>query len=185
MIPPWGIDTRSLQSNSIWSSSCWEDHCTTCSLSWVNLVPSKDISSVLEEKKHLGKFPKFHKNANLLVKCILLRYNLEDFYQTKFIGPLTNMNIASLSRYFYINDIQWSVIAFTRIMLLFFYFAYIIVVPYCYLRIYLFRRKHKMPGEPSKAQQAVLDQRRKRNHVTFLSNMIIWLIETICSVIVG
>ena len=111
MIPPWGIDARSLQSNSIWSSSCWEDHCTTCSLSWVNLIPSKDISSVLEEKKHLGKFPKFHKNANLIVECIL-RYNLEDFYQTKFLGPLTNMNIASLSRYFWwfdFDDVQWSV----------------------------------------------------------------------------
>ena len=69
-------------------------------------------------------------------------------------------------------------------MICFFYFAYMIIVPYCYIRIFIFRRNHVRPGD-GKVHQEKVEQRKRRNHVTFTCNMIVWLIQATCSLLVS
>ena len=63
------------------------------------------------------------------------------------------------------------------------YSLYLLVVPFCYIRIFLFRKSHVMPGH-GKHHEEQVKKRRKRNHVTFTSNMIVWLVEVVSSLMV-
>ena len=62
------------------------------------------------------------------------------------------------------------------------YFSYIIIVPFCYLKIYRYRRTQVVPGcGPS--QERLQENRRQRNVVTFGYNMTTWLAETTAALI--
>ena len=58
------------------------------------------------------------------------------------------------------------------------YYTYIIILPYCYIKIYTFRKKMVVPGiGPS--QKKIQKKRKQKNIVTFSYNMTIWLTETL------
>ena len=118
----------------------------------------------------------------------VFKYDLDDFYHVKSLGPLTNLETFSISRYFHaklqVPQIKMFKSLLPRIMLQSVYLLYIFVVPFCYTRIYIFRRNHIKPGSGKRHQERVEIQRR-RNHVTFSYNMIIWIIEATCTIIVG
>ena len=71
-----------------------------------------------------------------------------------------------------------------RWLLWFLYCCYILTVPFCYIRIFVWRKFQKFPGS-GKFQEEEILRRRKRNVVTFSYNMIIWLVEAICTFLVG
>ena len=48
-----------------------------------------------------------------------------------------------------------------------------LVVPYCYIRIFLFRKRHRPAGLTETNWAA----RRKTNMMMFTNNMTVWLIE--------
>ena len=58
---------------------------------------------------------------------------------------------------------------------------FIIVVPYCYVKIYYFRKNLKIPGNNKDAMER---NNKKRNIVTFTYNMLVWIIEALSAVIV-
>ena len=68
-----------------------------------------------------------------------------------------------------------------RIIIQISYGIYISIIPYCYTRIYIFRKNLVMPGNGKKHEEQV-KMRRRRNHVTFTSNMAVWLIEAFTTV---
>ena len=57
---------------------------------------------------------------------------------------------------------------------------FIIIVPYCYVKIYYFRKNLKIPGSNKDA----MDRNKKRNIVTFTYNMLVWIIEALSAAIV-
>ena len=63
------------------------------------------------------------------------------------------------------------------------YSSYIIIVPFCYTKIFIFRRNHVMPGQ-GKHHEEQVKKRRKRNNVTYGSNMSVWVVEATSSVLV-
>ena len=56
------------------------------------------------------------------------------------------------------------------------YYNYIIIVPYCYVNIYRFRKNMVVPGQN---QEKLQETRRKKNIVTFWYNMTIWMAEVL------
>ena len=64
------------------------------------------------------------------------------------------------------------------------YCGYILVVPFCYTRIFIFRKFYKHPGS-DKHQEDNLRQRRRRNVVSFSCNMAIWGVEALATCVVS
>ena len=60
------------------------------------------------------------------------------------------------------------------------YNFFIVIVPYCYVNIYYFRKNLKIPG----TDKNVVEKRKKRNIVTFSYNMLVWIIEALLTIIV-
>ena len=118
----------------------------------------------------------------------VFKYDLTDFYNVKSAGALTNLEMFSVSRYILSRTIFFEsnqiIYYLHRILLTIIYTLYIFVVPFCYIRVYIFRRNHVSPGT-GKSHQDRVEHQRKRNHVTFSYNMVIWLIEVVSTIIVG
>ena len=57
-------------------------------------------------------------------------------------------------------------------------YSYMIIVPYCYIRIFLFRKNRVAPGEKTMVVKREEIRKRKRNAVTFKYNISIWILET-------
>ena len=55
-----------------------------------------------------------------------------------------------------------------------FCYSFVPLVPYCYVRIYCFRKNQKKLGLP----ETETKYRKRRNIVTFQYNMTIWLLDT-------
>ena len=72
---------------------------------------------------------------------------------------------------------------FLRNLMMVSYCLYICIVPFCYTRVYIFRKNHVKPGAGKNHEEQV-KVRRRRNHVTFSSNMAVWLIEAFSTIIV-
>lgn len=60
------------------------------------------------------------------------------------------------------------------------YNFFIVIVPYCYVKIYYFCKNLKIPAMDNNLVQ----KRKKRNIVTFSYNMLVWIIEALFAVIV-
>ena len=58
-------------------------------------------------------------------------------------------------------------------------FLNFVLVPSAYVRIYIWRQKHKANG----ISDFEINQRRKRNITSFMYNIIIWIVETAAMVI--
>ena len=63
------------------------------------------------------------------------------------------------------------------------YCGYILVVPFCYIRIFIYRKFYKFPGSGNHEDE--LRRRRRRNVVSFSCNMAIWLVEAVCTCVVS
>ena len=61
------------------------------------------------------------------------------------------------------------------------YNFFIVIVPYCYVNIYVFCKNLKIPATDIN----VVEKRKKRNIVTFSYNMLVWIIEALFAVIVS
>ena len=59
------------------------------------------------------------------------------------------------------------------------FYSYMIIVPVCYIKIYLFRHNQAKPGEQGSKSTKADIHKKKRNIVTFKYNISIWLFETI------
>ena len=70
-----------------------------------------------------------------------------------------------------------------RLLMYLSYSLYIFIVPFCYTRIFIFRKNHVMPGS-GKHHEEQVKQRRKRNNVTYSSNMLVWLVEALSTSVV-
>ena len=60
------------------------------------------------------------------------------------------------------------------------YNFFIVIVPYCYINIYVFCKNLKIPA----TDKNLVERRKKRNIVTFSYNMLVWIIEALFAVIV-
>ena len=65
-----------------------------------------------------------------------------------------------------------------------FYLAFMIIVPFCYVKIYLYRRNLIVPGLGKRTAE-VTKFRRSRNIVTFSYNITIWSVEAVSTFIVS
>ena len=70
-----------------------------------------------------------------------------------------------------------------RLLMFVSYTSYILIVPFCYTRIYIFRKNHVMPGQ-GKHHEEQVKRRRKRNNVTYVSNMMVWCVEAFSTILV-
>ena len=57
------------------------------------------------------------------------------------------------------------------------FYSYMLIVPYCYVRIFLYRHKKVKPGTASSVGKKDEIHRKHRNFVTFKYNISIWLME--------
>ena len=100
------------------------------------------------------------------------------FYWLHFIVPYilsdkyTLLEILEMLKIFLICICRW--------LLVFQYNFFIVIVPYCYVNIYYFRKNLKIPG----TDKNVVEKRKKRNIVTFSYNMLVWIIEALLTIIV-
>ena len=62
----------------------------------------------------------------------------------------------------------------SRLTVASFCYSFVPLVPYCYIRIYRFRKNQKKLGLEEKERKC----RKRRNIVTFRYNMTIWLLDT-------
>ena len=60
------------------------------------------------------------------------------------------------------------------------YFSYIIIVPFCYIKIFRYRKNLTIPGS-GQTQKEMTKFRKSRNIVTFSYNITIWILETLSS----
>ena len=64
-----------------------------------------------------------------------------------------------------------------------FYLSFLIIVPFCYVKIYRYRQNLKVPGSGQRNAE-VIKFRRSRNIVTFSYNITIWSVEAVSTCIV-
>ena len=57
-------------------------------------------------------------------------------------------------------------------------YSYMIIVPYCYIKIFLFRKNRVTPGEKTAVGKKEDKRKKKRNVVTFKINISIFILET-------
>ena len=62
----------------------------------------------------------------------------------------------------------------SRLTVAIFCYSFVPLVPYCYVRIYRFRKNQQKLGLEEKERKC----RKRRNIVTFRYNMTIWLLDT-------
>ena len=63
------------------------------------------------------------------------------------------------------------------------YFSFIIIVPFCYIKIFWYRKNLTVPGS-GKTQRELTKMRKSRNIVTFFYNITIWSVETLSIIFV-
>ena len=56
------------------------------------------------------------------------------------------------------------------------FYSYMLIVPYCYVRIFIYRHMRVKPGSAGAGNKDEL-HRKHRNFVTFKYNISIWLME--------
>ena len=64
-----------------------------------------------------------------------------------------------------------------------FYLSFIIIVPFCYIKIYRYRRNLVVPGLGQRTAETT-KFRKSRNIVTFSYNITIWIVEAVSTFIV-
>ena len=99
-----------------------------------------------------------------------------------FLGP-THTGLNWLGKL--LRDWILKYLAFCRWLLGILYNSFIIIVPYCYVKIYYFRKNLKTPGTRTGSVDKDMEKRKKRNIVTFSYNMLVWIIEALFAVIVS
>ena len=84
---------------------------------------------------------------------------------------------------------DWNFYAQSLVSILFrwlifaFYFSYIIIVPYCYIKIYQYRKNLTAPG-CGQGHKELTKLRKARNIVTFSYNITIWGLEALSTLLV-
>lgn len=63
------------------------------------------------------------------------------------------------------------------------YNSFIFIVPYCYIKIYRYRKNLTIPGSGQR-QKDLIKFRKLRNIVTFSYNITIWIVETLSALFV-
>ena len=63
------------------------------------------------------------------------------------------------------------------------YFSFIIIVPFCYIKIFKHRKNLTIPGS-GQTQKEMTKFRKSRNIVTFSYNITIWILETLAVILV-
>ena len=114
------------------------------------------------------------------------KFNLKDFYEEIYPGPISNVSPSHPMRYrTYVSSKAFLILVWNiRWLLWSTYCGYILVVPFCYTRIFIFRKFYNHPGS-DKHQEDNLRQRRRRNVVTFSCNMAIWGVEAAATCVVS
>lgn len=112
------------------------------------------------------------------------KFNLENFYEEIYPGPISNVSPSHPMRYKLLCHAKHSLVIYIRWLLWSTYCGYILVVPFCYIRIFIYRKFYKHPGS-EKHQEDNLRQRRRRNVVSFSCNMAIWAVEALATCVVS
>ena len=63
------------------------------------------------------------------------------------------------------------------------YFSFIVIVPFCYIKIFQYRKNLTIPGS-GQTQKEMTKFRKSRNIVTFSYNITIWIFETLSAILV-
>ena len=63
------------------------------------------------------------------------------------------------------------------------YFSFIVIVPFCYIKIFQYRKNLTIPGS-GQTQKEMTKFRKSRNIVTFSYNITIWILETLSAILV-
>ena len=136
-------------------------------------------------------FPENVKSYNVCMgKVENYFFNINNFYEEAPTGPLTNVPWTNPYRFKLFWENFWEIkilkyLTFCRWLLGILYNSFIIIVPYCYVKIYYFRKNLKTPGTRTGSVDKDMEKRKKRNIVTFSYNMLVWIIEALFAVIVS
>ena len=128
---------------------------------------SSDIASAWEERR-----------TSVLISAISMKKSTLDLSQISLWHVPTSIFISSKVCFIllkYLLPFRW--------LMAIFYLSFIIIVPFCYIKIYRYRRNLIVPGFGQRTAETT-KFRKSRNIVTFAYNITIWIVEAVSTFIV-